>query len=832
MSASPSPTEVATEMEDCHGCTLSQESIQKLIIFHLKYTQVRSPHDATKRDWWMAVSHAIQDLTNSRMLATKNTHYEHNVRRVYYMSLEFLMGRLLTNNLLNNGVYGLFDEALKNLGQDLEVLIDQEYDMALGNGGLGRLAACFLDSMATLDLPSLGYGIRYEFGLFRQQFVQGKQVEHPDNWLIYGDVWEICRPEYTQNVELYGHVDNVFDDLGRYRPKWRPTTIIKGVPYDVPICGYGTNTVNYLRLWESRADEEIDLDLFNQGGYVDAVRQKNMSETVSKVLYPNDSTESGKELRLVQQYFFVSCSLKDIIRRYKISNKGWDAFPEKVVIQLNDTHPSIAVVELLRILHDEEDIAWEQAWDLITRTFAYTNHTLLPEALEKWSVGLFNKVLPRHTALLYEINRRHMLEVDKVWPGDESKKRELSLIEDSQNPKFRMAHLAVIASFSVNGVAAIHTELLKANLFPSFNQMFPGRFNNKTNGITPRRWLHGANPKLAVLISETIGDGWIRDLDQLQQIRERADQAAFQKNFMKIKHENKVELARIIRQDCGVTVDPNALFDVQIKRLHEYKRQHLNLLHILHLYRQLVQNPDLDICPRVFIFGAKAAPGYELAKTIIHAINAVGEKINHDKRIQGKLKVVFLPNYRVSLAAKIIPAADLSEQISTAGKEASGTGNMKLALNGALTIGTMDGANIEICEEVGEENIFIFGKTVDEVEALRQQGYDPRAIYESDEELRALVDWLGSSYFTPDEPHALMNLKHSLVDWGDPYMVLADFRAYCDAQARVDEAYKDSKRWAKMAIINTASMGKFSSDRTIREYAEQIWRLDPVRVSL
>ncbi len=684
--------------------------------------------------------------------------------------------------------------------------------------------------MATLDLPAIGYGIHYEFGLFRQEFVNGAQIEHPDSWMRYGTPWEIVRPEYTQEIQIYGEVKDVFDEMGDHRPKWVNTKTFLGVPYDIPICGYDSNTVIFLRLWASRSSEEFDLSIFNEGGYVEAVREKAIDETVSKVLYPNDQTETGKELRLVQQYFFVACSLRDIIRRYHKSNSGWEHFSEKVSVQLNDTHPAVAIAELMRILIDEEMLKWKDAWAIAQKSFAYTNHTLLPEALEKWGVALFQKVLPRHLQIIFEINARLLKEVEAKWPGDTEKKRILSIIEENGGKQVRMANLAVVGSHSVNGVAAIHSKLLATRLFPEFSQLYPGRFNNKTNGITPRRWLLASNRNLAHLITSKIGDRWPKDLMQLTRLEEFADDDVFQKEFMAIKHANKVELAELIENECGVTVDPSAIFDVQIKRLHEYKRQHLNLLHILHLYRKLLHNPELDIHPRVFIFAAKAAPGYELAKNIIRAINLVGEHINSDEKIKGKLKVVFLPNYRVSLAAKIIPAADVSEQISTAGKEASGTGNMKLSLNGALTVGTLDGANIEIKEEVGDENIFIFGHTVEEVEELVENGYSPYDYYNGDEDLRLVIDWLGSNFFTPKEPGALAPVCNSLLAGGDPFLVLADFASYCKIHEQVDEVYRDKKRWARMAILNTARMGKFSSDRTISEYAKDIWNLNPVKV--
>jgi starch phosphorylase len=805
--------------------------MRQTITRHLTSTLARDTGSASPRDWWIATALAVRENIHERMIRTQAVHNEQNVRRVYYFSLEYLMGRLFGNNLLATGLDDTVHQALAALGQDFSRIRECEVDMGLGNGGLGRLAACFLDSLATLDYPALGYGIYYEYGLFKQAFLDGSQVESPDNWIIFGCPWEVVRVEYTQEVRLYGRVENVFDDRGNYRPRWVDTKTILGVPHDIPTAGYGTNTVNLLRLWASKSTEDFNLTAFNQGGYVEAVHEKAVGETVSKVLYPNDKTENGKELRLVQQYFFVACSLRDIIRRhFRNPANSWTNFADKVAVQLNDTHPAIAVVELQRILTDEYQMEWEPAWAIVTRTFAYTNHTLLPEALEKWGVGLFERVLPRHLQLIFEVNRRLMETVEQRWPGDDAKKRTCSLIEENGGKMVRMANLAVAGSHAVNGVAALHTQLLKAQLFPEFDALYPGKFQNKTNGITPRRWLLKCNPRLAGLINRTIGDKWPRDIGLLRGLEKHAGHPALQREFMAIKRENKVDLAGIIAAECGVEVSPDALFDVQIKRLHEYKRQHLNLLHILALYRRLLQNPGLDIVPRVFVFAAKAAPGYDLAKNIIRAINVIGAHINADTRIGGKLKVAFLPNYRVSLAERIIPAADLSEQISTAGKEASGTGNMKLALNGALTIGTLDGANVEIQEEVGPENIFIFGLTVEEVEALDAKGYNPHDFYHADEELKAVIDWLGSSYFTPHEGGAFGQLHHSLLGGGDPFKVLADFRAYSDAQSRVDAAYRDPAKWAKMAILNTARMGKFSSDRTIHEYAREIWDLSPVPV--
>ena len=804
------------------------DSIRRSIQNHLKFTLARDQDTATQQDWYLATAHAVRDRIMERYIATMGTHIKANTRRVYYLSLEYLMGRMLHNNLYNAGLFEATGEALRELGLEMPAIDGEEPDMGLGNGGLGRLASCFLDSLATLDLPAVGYGIFYEFGLFRQRFVQGKQTEFPDAWLQVPSPWFVMRPDYATEVKLYGRVENRLNDRGDFYPAWVGTQTVMGIPHDLPICGYGGNTVNFLRLWESRASQEFDLTVFNEGGYVEAVREKMMGETITKVLYPNDKSENGRELRLVQQYFFVACSLHDIVRRYFRQNEGWDAFPDKVAMQLNDTHPAIAVPELMRILVDEHHMDWNRAWSICTRVFSYTNHTLLPEALERWSVPLMQKVLPRHLQIIYEINRRFLDEVvEACWPNDGSKRAELSVIEEGQPKHIRMAYLSVIASHTVNGVAALHTKLLKERLFSRFDELYPGKFQNKTNGITPRRWLKQCNPRLSALIDETLGrNDWPTDLDKLRVLAARADDPAFQQRFMAVKLANKRDLAEIIKASCGVEVDPTAIFDVQIKRLHEYKRQHLNLLHILRLYRQLLHNPELDLQKRVFIFGAKAAPGYELAKRIIQAINCVGEKINNDPRIHDKIKVAFLPNYSVSLAEKIIPATDVSEQISTAGKEASGTGNMKLALNGAITIGTLDGANVEIQEEVGSENIFIFGNTVEEIDELRRIGYSPLRYCGANDELRRALDWLSSGFFAPEQD--MRPIVESILVQGDPFFVAADFEAYCEAQSRVDRAYRDPARWARMAIMNTARVGKFSSDRTIGEYARDIWRLAPI----
>ena len=811
---------------------LTAKGIQESILNHLKFTLACDPYKASKRDWWLCGAMAVRDRILERFLLTQQTHTQAQSKRLYYLSLEYLMGRLMDNNIRNADLLEPITLALKNLGIDYDSLKDEEVDMGLGNGGLGRLAACFLDSLATLDYPAIGYGIRYEFGLFQQEFQNGHQIEHPDNWLRFGNPWNIVRPQHAVSIQLYGRMSDHFDDRGDWHPRWVDTKTVTGVPWDIPIVGHQCRTVNFLRLWESRSSQEFDLHTFNEGGYIEAVREKAISETISKVLYPNDKTENGKELRLVQQYFFVACSLQDILKRHKEQYRSpWENFNAKNAIQLNDTHPAIAIAELMRLLIDQEGLVWNEAWAICQKVFGYTNHTLLPEALERWSVPLFQKVLPRHLQIIYEINQRFLQnEVELKWPGDGSKKQSLSIIEESQPQMVRMAHLAVVGSHAVNGVAALHTKLLKKTLFKDFDTLYPNKFNNKTNGITPRRWLMGCNPKLTNLINETIGTDWQQDLMLLKGLEPHANDKAFQQQFLEIKKENKIALARKIQELCHITVDPEALFDVQIKRLHEYKRQHLTLLHILSLYHKLLHEPDFPIIPRVCIFAAKAAPGYEVAKTIIRAINAVAEKVNNDPRIGGKLKVVFLPNYGVTLAEHIIPAADLSEQISTAGKEASGTGNMKLSLNGALTIGTLDGANVEIQEAVGKDNIFIFGLTVEEVEELLHKGYNPYDYYYGNPHLKQCLDWLGSDYFMPNEPGALHAIHHSLFVKGDPFLVLADFDAYINKQKEVELLYQNRSEWARKAILNTSRMGYFSSDRTIHEYAKDIWDLESIAI--
>lgn len=782
------------------------------------------PDEATPGDYWEALSLLVREINLDRIRNTRREEKDGSVRRVYYLSLEFLVGRLLGNNLHNLGIYHQTEKATARFGVNLSDVLEYETDPALGNGGLGRLAACFLDSLTTLNVPAFGYGINYRFGLFKQGFVGGKQVESPDAWREDSFPWGIEKPKRKQVVRLYGQVREV--DGKAY---WEDTQEVLGVPWDLPVTGYNTERVNTLRLWEGRATEGFDLNSFDAGRYQDSRFREILAENISQVLYPNDSHPEGKELRLVQQYFFVACSLADLIARYKREHEGWEQFTSKVVIQLNDTHPAIAVPELLRILMDEEDFVFTKALEICRSVFCYTNHTLLPEALETWSQGLIARVLPRHMQLIYKINY-HFLhnEVEKHWPGDHQMKHRLSIIEEPNNPAepqmVRMAYLSVIGSHKVNGVAALHSSLVKQKLFPEFDELWPDKIVNVTNGVTPRRWLANCNPELAELIDSTLKSDWQSDLARLGELKVWADDPEFQKKFARIKRDNKMALASFIDELCGVKVNPDAIFDVQIKRLHEYKRQQLNLLHIMAVYRRLLEDPDLDVPPRVFIFAAKAAPGYLVAKNIIYAINRLADRVNNDRRIRDKLKVIFLPNYRVSLAEKIIPAADVSEQISTAGFEASGTGNMKLALNGALTIGTMDGANVEIAEEVGEENIFIFGKTVDEVSDLRQRGYNPRDIYQHNEELKAVIDWLSSGDLSPDEPDAFRPLVESLLD-SDYFLTLADYQSYSDAHDRIVKAWKDPSYWWRMAIINTASMGKFSSDRSIVDYCKTIWNI-------
>lgn len=805
----------------------SVEAFKQSVLNHLRTTIGTSPEKASKLAWWQAVVAACNEEIFGRLTDTQSTHAKADTRAVHYLSAEFLMGRLTVNNLTNLEKFDIARDALKELGLDINEVCEEEPDMALGNGGLGRLAACFMDSLATCKYPCVGYGIHYENGLFRQEIRGGKQVERPDSWREYGCPWEVCRPESVQNIPLGGYIEKQTAPDGSVSSVWHPSSIIKGVPWDIPVVGYRGSSVAILRLWESRSTEQFNWDVFNAGGYVDAQAEKSLAETISKVLYPNDSTQAGKELRLTQQYFFCACSLRDILRRYnRTHHHDYSDFANKIAIQLNDTHPTIAIPELMRLLIDEEGLSFDAAWDITSKSFNYTNHTLLPEALEKWPVYIFEKLLPRHLEIIYEINYRFLNDVvEKKWPGNNDMKAKLSIIEEGQCRMVRMANLCVVTSGKVNGVAKIHSKLVKEDLFPEYAELWPNKFCNVTNGVTPRRWLLACNKGLAELYNEVSGKDWPLNLDLCEKLKAYADDKAYQERFMKIKHENKIVLANTIKELVGVEVDPNAMFDVQVKRLHEYKRQHLNLLYILSLYKSLLENPDRDVPPQVFIFGAKAAPAYKLAKDIIYAINAVGEKINNDLRIKGKLKVVFLPNYRVSLAEKIIPAADISEQISTAGYEASGTSNMKFAMNGALTLGTMDGANIEIVEKAGIENNIIFGLSVEEVQALKARGYNSWDYYNADHELKSVLDWLDTDYFTPGEPGALSSIKNSLLQGGDPFLVLADFESYKEAHERAQALFKDKARWAKAAMMNSATMGIFSSDRSMHDYARDIWNL-------
>ena len=812
---------------------LNKEQLKQDIIHHLRSTLGTSEQKASRQAWWKATCAAVNELVFERLTQTQQTHFQENTRAVHYLSAEFLMGRLTANNLHNLSLYEVCGDALKDLGIDIADLCEEEPDMALGNGGLGRLAACFIDSLATLNMPAVGYGIHYEHGLFRQEIRDGRQIERPDSWREYGNPWEICRPESAQEIPLYGYVETVFGEDGKMKKVWHAGQKIKGLPWDIPVVGYQGKTVNILRLWESRASEFFDWDVFNAGGYIDSQAEKAQAETISKVLYPNDETEAGKILRLVQQYFFCACSLKDIMRRYKrVHGNDFSQFAAQIAIQLNDTHPTIAIPELMRILVDEEELEWDAAWAICYKVFSYTNHTLLPEALEKWAVYLFERVLPRHLEIIYEINRRFLEDkVEAKWPGDDAIKAKLSIIEEGSARKVRMGNLCVIGSHKVNGVAEIHSKLVKEDLFPEFAELWPEKMCNVTNGVTPRRWLLSCNPALAALYTETVGNEWPLQLDKMRGALAHADDAAFQKRFMDIKRANKEKFVKVVKEETGIDIDANAIFDIQIKRLHEYKRQQLNLIHIMALYRRLLANPDYDMHPRVFIFGSKAAPGYKLAKDIIYAINKVAERVNNDERIQGKLKVVFMPNYRVSLAEKMIPAADVSQQISTAGYEASGTGNMKLAMNGAITLGTLDGANIEIAEEAGAEYNAIFGLEVDDVKALKAGGYNPWDYYYANPELKAVLDWFDTDFFTPGRPGELSSIKRALLDGGDTYLALADFESYSEAQKKVDAMYRDKKVWAKAVIVNSATMGKFNSDRSIQDYADNIWYLKPCTVA-
>ena len=804
------------------------ETWTQAIVRRLLYTQAKDQFSATDLDHYMSAAMTLRDRLMKQWLRTQQEYYEQNAKRIYYLSMEFLMGRTLGNALINLDLYAEFRDSLAEIGLNLEHLRDQEPDAALGNGGLGRLAACFLDSMATLRLPAYGYGLRYEFGMFHQVIQNGYQVEAPDNWLRYGNPWEIERPEVLYPVSFYGVVNQFRDYQGKLVTRWQESDLIMAMAYDTPIPGYDNLTVNTLRLWSSKAARELDLAEFNQGDYLRAVHKKSVSENISKVLYPNDHTSQGRELRLMQEYLFVSATLQDIVRRFEKEASHYDSFPDKVAIQLNDTHPAIAIAELMRILIDQKDLSWEKAWDITQATCAYTNHTVMPEALECWNVDLMNHVLPRHLQIIYEINRRFL---DRVWvtcPGDHEKQQRVSLIAEDGEKRVRMAHLAIVGSHSLNGVSALHSTILKEKIFKDFYDLDPEKFNNKTNGITQRRWLKLANPRLSGLIEKVIGNEYATDLFALEKLRALADDTGFHDKWAEVKRQNKDEFSTWVAKQLNVAVNSHSLFDFQVKRLHEYKRQLLNILHVIYLYRRLRENEIDTVLPRTVFFGGKAAPGYATAKLVIKLINSISHLINNDPKSRECLQVVFLPNYSVSMAQEIFPAAELSQQISTAGMEASGTGNMKFALNGALTIGTLDGANIEMLEEVGQDNMFIFGKTAQEIETLRQNGYNSREILAGDPELQEIINMIDRGTFNPDQPDLFKPLIDILIQGNDPFFVLADFRDYISCQKKVDDHYKDPAKWNRMSILNVANMGKFSSDRTIAEYNRDIWKASPI----
>ncbi|MDD2240245.1 MAG: glycogen/starch/alpha-glucan phosphorylase [Kiritimatiellae bacterium] len=806
------------------------EAIKASYLNHLKYSLAKDEFSATDHDRYYALALAVRDRLVDGWIRTSVAYHKTGVKRAYYLSMEYLMGRAMGNNVINLQMDNPVNEAMEDLGLSWDFLRDIERDAGLGNGGLGRLAACFLDSLATLQLPGYGYGVRYEYGIFRQEIKDGYQVEDPDHWLRFGNAWELERPESQFEVHFGGRVE-MKERHGHLRARWVDYETVLGIPYDYPIPGYGNNTVNNLRLWAAKSTEEFNLTFFNTGDYMKAYETKNLTENITKVLYPNDNIEQGRELRFKQQYFFVACSLHDIVRRFKADENGIHAFPDKIAIQLNDTHPALAIAELMRILLDDEHLEWDDAWSIVTRTFGYTNHTLMPEALERWSVQLFESILPRHLQIIYEINRRFLREIATRYPGDSDRIGRMSLIQEEPFREVRMAYLAVVGSHSVNGVAALHSELLESTLFKDFYELWPEKFNNKTNGITPRRWLLKANPGLADLVTEKIGAGWITDLPQLKQLEAFADDLEFQQRVMAIKRENKANLAALIHDQLGVRINTDSIFDVQVKRLHEYKRQLLNVLGIIHQYFELKANPDAPFVPRTYLFAGKAAPGYYLAKLIIKLINDVASVINHDPAMFNRLNVVFLPDYRVSLAERIIPAADVSEQISTAGTEASGTGNMKFQLNGALTIGTLDGANIEIRQEVGADNFFLFGKTVEEVDATWKAGYNPWDIYQNNASIRRVLDAIKNNFFNLDQPGLYQPIWDTLLVHGDRYLVLDEFDAYVNCQAHLAEVFEDQARWARMCILNIANSGKFSTDRTIAEYAQDIWDIHPCPIN-
>lgn len=812
---------------------LDVESLKQSIVNHLRFTQAKAPERATDRDVFVAVAMTVRDRLIDRWIATRRAYYGRtDTKRVYYLSLEFLIGRTLGNSLINLHLYDELYQALADLGYDLELIRDLEEEAGLGNGGLGRLAACFLDSMATMELPAYGYGLRYEHGMFTQRIREGRQVEEPDDWLRTGSPWEIARPESMLRISYYGRSASYRDEKGRLRFRWVDTQDVLALPYDVPVPGYGTNTVNTLRLFSTKATTEFDLNYFNHGDYLRACGEKSQAENITKVLYPKDDFAEGQELRLKQEYLLVSAALQEILNRFRSQHENWALLPDHAAIQLNDTHPALAIAEAMRLLMDVHGVEWDEAWDITTRTFAYTNHTVLPEALETWPVALLERLLPRHMEVIYEINRRFLDNVRRQRPGDVAAVERMSLIQESPQRRVRMANLAIVGSHAVNGVSALHSRILVDSLFRDFHALYPGKFSNKTNGITPRRWLKKANAPLAYLISEAIGDRWIRNLDELERLVPLAGDAGFRAQWREVKRLNKERLASYLRRSQELSIHPDWLLDCQVKRIHEYKRQLLNILHVITLYDRIRRHPDGDFVPRTVLIAGKAAPGYHRAKLIIQLANAVGGTIAQDPVARKKLRLVFPENYGVSLAEAIIPAAELSEQISTAGMEASGTGNMKFALNGALTIGTLDGANVEIGEAVGDGNIFVFGLTTEQVDAARSAGHNPWTYYQASEELRRALMMLCDDTFCREAPGTFRPIFDALMHHGDYFMVTADYEAYIRAQEAVEQVYRNADEWTQRSILNTAHMGWFSSDRTIQEYAREIWQAQPVNVGI
>ena len=831
MQTAPIPPECPTVRVEDDRTGLDIETIKRAFLDNLFYIQGKFPEIATQNDYYMALAYTVRDRLFRRWLNTAETYSKQGARTVCYLSAEFLMGPHLGNNLINLGIFDTVKQAMTELGLNLDELFEKEEEPGLGNGGLGRLAACYLDSLASLETPSIGYGIRYEFGIFDQDIKDGWQVEVTDKWLRFGNPWEIARPEWEIDVKFGGHTQAFTDEHGNYRVLWIPTKVVRGVPYDTPISGYKVNSCNTLRLWAAEATDSFDFDAFNAGDYSGAVFKKMESETISKVLYPNDNMTQGKILRLEQQFFFVSCSLQDMFRILEQQNIAIDRFHEKFTLQLNDTHPTIAVAELMRLLMDEHGMAWDKAWGIVTKTLAYTNHTLLPEALERWPIGLFGSMLPRHLEIIYEVNRRFLDDLRIKFPDDADRLSRMSIIDESGERYVRMAHLACVGSHAINGVAALHTKLLKQDVLHDFAEMYPEKFVNVTNGVTPRRFMVLSNPRLTSLITSKIGDNWVKQLDELRQLEKYVDDAGFCSEFRSIKHAIKQDLSNYIKGLYDINIDPNSIYDILSKRIHEYKRQHLNALHIVTLYNRIKANPDIDITPRTFLFGGKAAPGYYMAKLIIKLINSIADVVNRDPDVRDRLKVLFMKDYSVKFAQRVYPAADLSEQISTAGKEASGTGNMKFAMNGALTIGTLDGANVEILEEVGAENFFLFGLTASEVAAKKAAGYNPQDFYHADAELKLAIDRISSGFFSGGDTELFKPLINDLM-YHDQYLLFADYRSYIDCQDRVGLAYRDQENWTRMSLLNTARMGKFSSDRSIRDYVKDIWHAKPVSIDI